>query len=650
MLVAILEAVKKYKSDIHSNMSNLIIPNKNKHKYVVGIDFGHGETSAAICELEWDKDAGQRENNVLDLDMDRKARKKVIPSAICRVKGEIFIGDEAFEHMTDNEGIRVCFKQKPQSLNGEAELLMIDYMRAIYARIREAEDRLTDTNHIVYIARPSGWQAEEAKELYRQMAIKAGIPLSGLTSESRAAIFYARSPHVNFANEIAKGAIVFDLGSSTVDFTYLSDDDQPIDYGDDFGASIIDNIIYEKMILKSDEMKEFICTYPEYAGALKFKARKFKEDAYSRSDTSTTTDSFDLDQIIPSSEKAYGKYGDVHVKLKIQNLQELNSLIEEKEHYITKLRDTLLTFRHNKINGKIINGVFLTGGASRMNFIHSMIVDALNLPADKVKYDKDNPSLTISRGIALLGAADAVTYVLVNKLKESIPGFLTDEKLFKPLVEKLSSNISKAAWNVVESSCNNWIKYGKTTDRDELKKKVEEELKSFQRNRLNEVVNSTIQIFIKDESERIRKEMNKIISRYAPGQEITLTGKVSIGNQQAIADSLRDMTAVINGISAGMRDIIAEILWKALAAFLWGVFAIPYYILKAIFTSDESKRKDKAKAILEKKVEITSQVGGSICSNLRSNTTFKTQVTKALKDYFTALIDINLQKVIIPIE
>lgn len=631
-------------------MSNLIIPNKYKHKYVVGIDFGHGETSAAMSELEWDKDAGQRENNVLDLDMDRKARKKVIPSAICRVKGEIFIGDEAFEHMTDNEGIRVCFKQKPQSLNGEAELLMIDYMRAIYARIREYEDRLTDTNHIVYIARPSGWQDEVAKELYRKMALKAGIPLSGLTSESRAAIFYARSPRVNFANEIAKGAIVFDLGSSTVDFTYLSDNDLPIDYGDDFGASIIDNIIYEEMILKSNEVKEFICTYPEYTGALKFEARKFKENAYSRNETSPTPGSFDLGRIINPSEKAYDKYGDVYVKLRIQNLQELNSLIEEKEHYITKLREALLTFRHNKINGKIINGVFLTGGASRMNFIHPMIVEALNLPADKVKYDKDNPSLTVSRGIALLGTADAVTYVLVEKLKESIPEFLTDKKLFKPLVEELSSNISKAAWNVVESSCNNWIKYGKTTDCDELKKMVEEELKSFQRNKLNGVVNSTIQTFIKDESEKIRKEMNKIISRYAPGQEITLTGNVSIGNQQAIADSLRDMTTAINSISRSMGDIIAEILWKALAVFLWGVFAISYYIIKAIFTSDESKRKDKANNILEKKIEITSQVGDSICSNLQSNATFKMQVTKALKDYFTALIELNLQKVIIPIE
>lgn len=631
-------------------MSNLIIPNKSRHQFVVGIDFGHGETSAAICELEWDKDAGQREGNVLDLDMDRKARKKVIPSAICRVKGEIFIGDEAFEHMTDNEGIRVCFKQKPQSLDGEAEKLMIDYMRAIYARIRESEDRLTDTNHVVYIARPSGWQDEGTKELYRQMALKAGIPLSGLTSESRAAIFYARSPRVNFANEIAKGAVVFDLGSSTVDFTYLSDKDKPIDDGDNFGASIIDNVIYEEMILKSDEMKEFICTYPEYAGTLKFKARKFKEDAYSRSADSKTTDSFDLDQIIQPSENAYDKYGDVHVKLKIQNLQELNDLIEEKEQYITKLRDALLTYRQNKINGKIINGVFLTGGASRMNFIHSMITETLHLPADKVRYDKDNPSLTISRGIALLGAADAVTSVLVTKLKESIPGFLTDAKLFNPLVEALAENISKEAWNVVEFACNNWIKYGRTKDRDELKGKVEDELKSFQRNRLNSIVDNTIQSFIKDESEKIRKDMNKIISRYAPGQEITLTENVSVGNQQAIADSLRDMSEVINAISKSTGDIIADILWKALAAFLWGVFAIPYYILKAVFTSDESKRKDKAKDILNKKSEITSQVNGSIRSNLTMNNAFKIQVTKALKDYFSALIDVNLQKVIIPIE
>ena len=192
-------------------MAKLVTPNQSCHQYVVGIDFGHGETSAAICPLEWNKSAGQRETHITDLDMDSSARKKVIPSAICRAQGGLYIGEEAFEHMSDNQGIRVCFKQKPTDISGEAESLMMDYMKAIYRRIRECDDRLKDGNHIVYIARPSGWIEEEAKELYREMALKAGIPLAGLTSESRAAIFYAKSPAVSFANEISRGAIVFDL-------------------------------------------------------------------------------------------------------------------------------------------------------------------------------------------------------------------------------------------------------------------------------------------------------------------------------------------------------------------------------------------------------------------------------------------------------
>lgn len=279
-----------------------------------------------------------------------------------------------------------------------------------------------------------------------------------------------------------------------------------------------------------------------------------------------------------------------------------------------------------------------------------MISEALELPDERVKYDKDNPSLTISRGIALLGAADAITSVLVEKLKLSIPAFITDEKLFNPLVKTLAENISNEAWNVVESTCYHWIKNGRTTDRDDLKNEVEQALIYFQNNNLNSVIDNTVQIFIKDESEKIRKEMNKIISRYSPGKEITMLGNLSIGSQQAISDSLRDMKEVINAISKSTGDIIADILWKALAAFLRGVFAIPYYIIKNVLKSDESKRRDKAKDILDKKFEIINQVNTSIRSSLVANNLFKIKVTKSLKDYFTALIDSNLQKVIIPIE
>lgn len=632
-------------------MSKLIIPDKSKHQYVVGIDFGHGETSAAICEMEWDKTAGQRENKPMDLDMDRRGRKKVIPSAICRVKDQIFIGEEAFEHTTDNDGIRLSFKQRPLSLEGEAENLMVDYMRAVYGRIREVEDRLTDTNHIVYIARPSGWQDEEAKEIYRQMALKAGIPLSGLTSESRAAIFYARSPEVGFANEISKGAIVFDLGSSTVDFTYLSDKDKPIDNGYNMGASIIDNTIFHSLVCKSDEVKEFLSKYPEYEGTLIFRARKFKESAYSRNPESRTIEGIDLDSIIAPDEKAYDEYGDVRVKLKLQNLQELNDLIENDARYISSLRKALADYRENNIKGKTVNGVFLTGGASRMNFIHSMVAETLNLPPEKVKYDNDNPSLTISRGIALLGATDAVSSVLVSKLKVSIPEFLTDAKLFDPLVDALSDNISKAAWSTVEDACNHWIKNGSTTKRDELKKEVQKSLENFKDYSLNRIVNETVHNFIGEERETIRREMNKVISLYVPGREISMkSSNVRIRNHEGILNSIQDMSAIINTISMSVGSIIAEILWKALAIYLFGIFTLPYYALKYFLTSDESKRKDKAKDILSKKSDITSNVRSSIRFNLTANSDFKSQITTTLKDYFTKVIDENLQQVIIPIE
>ena len=53
-------------------MANLIIPDKSRHQYVVGIDIGHGETSAAIVPIEWDKSAGQRESDFQDIDLDSK--------------------------------------------------------------------------------------------------------------------------------------------------------------------------------------------------------------------------------------------------------------------------------------------------------------------------------------------------------------------------------------------------------------------------------------------------------------------------------------------------------------------------------------------------------------------------------------------------
>ena len=73
----------------------LVKPDKNRHRYVVGIDFGHGETSAAWYELEWDKSAGKRES--IPHDVELIGNLKVIPSAInITPDGRCYIGKDAF--------------------------------------------------------------------------------------------------------------------------------------------------------------------------------------------------------------------------------------------------------------------------------------------------------------------------------------------------------------------------------------------------------------------------------------------------------------------------------------------------------------------------------------------------------------------------
>ncbi len=631
-------------------MANLIVPNKSEHKYVVGIDFGHGETSAAICELEWDKSAAHRLAEVTDIDIDYNARKKVIPSAICRVNDRPSIGDEAFEHITDNEGIRIGFKKCPQSLDGEAESLMCDYMDAVYSRIVENDDRLRCGNHVVYIARPSNWTDKTVKELYCQMALKAGIPLAGLMSESRAAIFYAKTPRVNFANEINRGAIVFDLGSSTLDFTYLSDDDKPVDFGYNLGASTIEDVIYERMILKLPEVQDFVNKHPEYKDALLFRARKFKEEAYSRNSEIRTFSGFPLSSILTENASLFDEYANVYVPLRIANLQELNDLVEEEKSYQKELRKALVDFQENHITGKKVNGVFLTGGASRMNFIRPLIAEVMGLPIEKVKPDKDSPSLTISRGIALLGATDAITAHLVTELKSNHSSFVNSDVMFGKLVKNLSDSLADAAWKQVEATCKRWIQNGSGRDDDELRYWIESDLKSFQTRKLKGVVEDTVRKFLVSEGEVIRKKTNEIISNYAPGREITVSGSVSVGDMSAVNKSLESMSATISKILDSNSNTLYSIVKELLNLI---PIILSYYVLKRVYTlfkDDKEVRKEKVRILFDNRLEVYGKVRNQLNEQLSQDRKFKESLTSSLSRYFNNMLESNLQKVIIPIE
>ena len=51
------------------------IENKKQYEYIIGIDLGHGETSAAVCPLQWDTPSANLDP-VKDLEMG--SNKKVV--------------------------------------------------------------------------------------------------------------------------------------------------------------------------------------------------------------------------------------------------------------------------------------------------------------------------------------------------------------------------------------------------------------------------------------------------------------------------------------------------------------------------------------------------------------------------------------------
>lgn len=432
---------------------------KTKIDYVIGIDLGHGETSAALCPIQWDLPVGQLDP-VKDLELG--GNKKVIPSAITIMdNGNAYIGDSAFSpDILKNAQVHVCFKKKPEDINGDAEQLMIRFMSEVYKRIRDNNSAvLTDTNHLVYIATPSGWD-KDSQNLYFEMAKAAGIPIGGITKESRAA--FVRAQHdvtSGLGKNIEKGAIVFDMGSSTLDFTYMNKDlPNLIDNGYDCGASQVEKTIFRGQEEESDAIKMFESKYPKLVDYLVFEARKVKEQVYF-DPTLKVKKTINFDDFIEDDELE-----DERFKL-VFNPGELDSLLDTTG-YLKSIEDAMLDYKKNFIPNQKIYGVFLTGGASRMDFIKSLVCKCWNVDESQVYRDND-PSLTISQGVAEVARIDLRTDGMDTGLEEEINKVQNSDAIYDSFIENYGGHLFETVRDRVAECINafhddeeDWTLYG----------------------------------------------------------------------------------------------------------------------------------------------------------------------------------------------
>lgn len=601
---------------VKSNMSKkyewAITPDKTKHQYVIGIDFGHGETSAAYCSIGWDASKGQL-SGVKDIDFG--SNTKVIPSAISiTTDGKAYIGDAAFlPEVLNKAEAKVCFKKKPENIDGAAERLMTRFMKEVYNAIRERNSALfTEGNHLVYIATPSGWD-DAAKDLYGQMATNAGLPMGGITSESRAAFIKAQQdPDSGLPQYIDKGAIVFDMGSSTLDFTYLTrDNTNPIDWGDDCGASKVEKIIYASKRDNDEEIIEFEKKYPNLVDALLFEARKAKEKVYFHPDMPCRI-TVNFETIVDDEE-----FEDTKMKFKYQP-GELNQMLEEKG-YIGAIRDAMMIFKNEKIAGEPIHVAFLTGGASRMDFIKDLVKECWGLPDERIYRDQD-PSLTISQGIAVLGRGDIRSGGSENTkdLLKEITANAGD--IYTPFAAALTEKVTDEMQRSVITAFQEFRDSEDDVSLNDLQARIEEWIE-HDTNSISEWATECYQQTFEEKTADIRSKLDSIVSEFSnTGVQMASAGSLSVslpdidlsdisGQMEEIGATFAQEASSITETVAGAA--IGGAIGYGLGMLLGGPLAwllIGGYFLKKVFWDDEETEEDKKKKAMAKDLDSSARL------------------------------------------
>ena len=437
----------------NNNNMKQITPNT---EFIIGIDFGHGETSAAVYSLKTQECS----------DIDILPGLKVIKSAVAILEQEgrqtICVGESAIQNAPYSKDFQIAFKKRPSEMNTIERDRMVAFMRGVYAEILNQHPDYKTREHVVYIARPSQdiWDSEE--KAYLQIAEEAGLPVAGIQKESRAAYFRARTqPDAKIDGQVKNGVLIVDYGSSTIDFTYINSHlSKPIDDGCPLGASEVERLLLEYAMSNPQDanMAEFAECYgynkeSSPYNQLLFAFRKAKEEFYSNKYCQNFSVGFDYDDLtITESFKIEGSGRFRISKDKVNEVLGKNKKRSKGYSYIENVKKAVISFKENKLKGNKVACVYLTGGASRMDFVREIFMEIFDLDDSHCPSD-DNPSLIVSQGVAHLSYADIKGIEREKELKRLAESAISDynwEMNFREIINKsIKEKIIAEAYNVM---------------------------------------------------------------------------------------------------------------------------------------------------------------------------------------------------------
>ena len=411
-------------------------------KNIVGIDFGHGETSAGFVISD---NAIGNEVNMLDLRL--VGEETVIPSIVCIMPSEeVVIAPSAYQIAKSSE-IGISFKDPLVGNDRYSQITPENYryfklfLTKAYESIKSNQNNPLHTSEegendfLVYIACPSGWDKEQIDAYRKFTNSECGIPVVDIVKESRAAYIAARRSVTGGIRTQGGNVLVIDFGSSTIDFTYFNNDNrfEPVHEGYKLGARMVEERFLQYLKEHENEARENITMVESQCGEIKgrnvllYEIRKLKEEYFVSPNQDVFLLSIDLKKLLLDRSLA-GRYiepssGNGYTKQEVLNIL---------SDYIDKLSDMLDDFL-TKEGVTSVDKVILTGGASRMFFFKDLVSKKYDVHKENETLIVDlNPSVTISRGISAFGFMNEKSETnekplwndVNNFIENSLPGIL----------------------------------------------------------------------------------------------------------------------------------------------------------------------------------------------------------------------------------
>ena len=426
-------------------------------KYLVGIDFGHGETTVSYIDLskiDEDMNIAKISEKINHLRIVDKVGIDacVIDSVIYRKPHEN--GSYVYRLQAD-EGYDICtsFKSKISLLNRpnkkEEKEAFRNFIQLVYKNILENNKSILDQdgkNFLLYIASPTLWSVQDKEEYKRFVEDAIGRKVEWVINESDAAYYQKRQ---------SSGLIlVVDFGSSTIDFTLVYNN-KKIDIDNlsniRLGAQNVElqmfsfyttgintrNQYLEQKAISEGLLRKENMTYINLYAALLYNLRKRKEEVYSkegygRRDKEGKKKSYGFDWRYPFDwEKMEIRCNPYYCYFEGENSL-LGSYIQDVKNLFQEVK-TVIDQKCAPADVEELQ-LIVSGGASRMPWVRETLSEVFNIPLETIELRRDDrPEFIVSDGIVKYALAQyrvrQETFSLVCGFKDWLHRFFGNEEV-----------------------------------------------------------------------------------------------------------------------------------------------------------------------------------------------------------------------------